>query len=91
MQRNLLLNLPLLSLPILVGLFRNRLGILELLSQFEFIPEFDLVSLELGLLILQSLLLLEEFLVLDAHDVALIGPFSREGGELVLQDLDLGT
>lgn len=89
MQGDLLLDLLLLILPILVGLLSNGLGILKLLGQFELIPEFDLIGLELGLLILQSLLLLQEFLVLDADQVALVGPFGREGGELVLEDLDL--
>lgn len=90
MEGNLLLDFLLLVLPILISLFGNGFGILELLSQFELVLEFDLIGLELGLFILQSLLLLEEFLVLDADDVALVGPFSREGGELVLEDLDFG-
>lgn len=91
MEGDLLLNFLLLILPILIGLFGNGLGVLKLLGQFEFIPEFDLIGLEFGLFVLQSLLLLEEFLVLDADEVALVGPFGREGGELVLEDLDLGT
>lgn len=74
-----MLNFLLLILPILVCLFSNCLGILELLSQFKFILEFDLISLEFNFFVLQPLLLLEEFLVLDADDVALIGPFRREG------------
>lgn len=81
-----MLNLFLLRFSILISLFSNRLCIFKLFSQFELIFEFDLIGLELCFFCLQSLLLLEEFLVLDADDVALVGPFSGEGGELILQD-----
>jgi hypothetical protein len=91
LQRYLLLNLLLVALLLPEGLLGYRLGSLELLRQFELVAQLDLVGLELGLLVLQPLLLLQQFLTLDVDRVALVGPLSREGGQLVLQDLDLGA
>lgn len=88
LKRNLLLDFLLLGLPVLVGLLGNRLRVLKLLSKLHLILQLYLERLELGLLILKSLLLLEKFLVFDADVVSEAGPVGGEGGELILEDVD---
>lgn len=88
LKRNLLLDFLLLGLPVLVGFLSNRLRVLKLFSKLHLILQLYLERLELSLLILQSLLLLEKFLVLDADVIPEAGPVGGEGGELIFEDVD---
>lgn len=87
LQRYLLFDLLLLAFLLPVGIIGNLLGILKFFSQLHLIAEFDFVGLELGLLVLEALLLLQQLLTLDVDCVPLVRPLGGERGELVFQDL----
>ena len=75
LEGDLLLKLLLLGLLLLEGLLGNYLGSFKLLCQFELVSEFDVIGLELDFFILESLLLLQQFLVSNVDYVSFVGPF----------------
>ena len=70
----MLLQFFLLGLFVLVSILSYFLGIFKFLCQFEFVSQLDFIGFEFGLFILKSLLLLQQFLILNINGISLVGP-----------------
>ena len=76
LEGNLLLQFFLLGLLVLVGFLSYFLGIFKFLGQFEFVSKLDFIGFKFGFFILQSLLLLQQLLILNIDGISFVGPLS---------------